>query len=89
MPAALRPGEEIVVTALPLYHIFALIVNFITPFSIGAENWLVPNPRDMAGFVETLKQARPCRKDPQGSVHAHLGLSGIIRTRRRAVRLLR
>jgi long-chain acyl-CoA synthetase len=55
---AQRPGEEIVVTALPLYHIFALMVNFITYFSIGAENWLVPNPRDMAGFVETLKQAR-------------------------------
>jgi long-chain acyl-CoA synthetase len=55
---AQRPGKEIVVTALPLYHIFALMVNFITYFSIGAENWLVPNPRDMAGFVETLKQAR-------------------------------
>ena len=56
-PDALRPGKEVVVTALPLYHIFALMVNFITYFSIGAENWLVPNPRDMAGFVETLKQA--------------------------------
>src|SRR5215468_12774169 len=59
IPNALRPGKEIVVTALPLYHIFALMVNFITYFSIGAENWLVPNPRDMAGFIETLKQARP------------------------------
>jgi long-chain acyl-CoA synthetase len=56
-PDALRPGQEVVVTALPLYHIFALMVNFITYFSIGAENWLVPNPRDMAGFVETMKQA--------------------------------
>jgi long-chain acyl-CoA synthetase len=34
------------------------MVNFITYFSIGAENWLVPNPREMGGFVETLKQAR-------------------------------
>ncbi len=57
-PDALRPGKEIVVTALPLYHIFALMVNFITYFSIGAENWLVPNPRDMAGFIATLKGAR-------------------------------
>jgi len=56
-PDALRPGKEVVVTALPLYHIFALMVNFITYFSIGAENWLVPDPRDMAGFVGTLKQA--------------------------------
>jgi long-chain acyl-CoA synthetase len=58
MPDALRPGKEIVITALPLYHVFALMVNFITYFSIGADNWLVPNPRDMAGFIETLKQAR-------------------------------
>jgi long-chain acyl-CoA synthetase len=58
MPDALRPGKEIVITALPLYHVFALMVNFITYFSIGADNWLVPNPRDMVGFIETLKQAR-------------------------------
>ena len=50
------PGEEVVVTALPLYHIFALMVNFITYFSIGAENWLVPNPRDMDSFIETPAQ---------------------------------
>jgi long-chain acyl-CoA synthetase len=58
LPHVLRPGEEVVVTALPLYHIFALMVNFITYFSIGAENWLVPNPRDMDSFVEILRQAR-------------------------------
>jgi long-chain acyl-CoA synthetase len=58
MPDAVRPGEEIVVTALPLYHIFALMVNFITYYSIGAENWLVPNPRDMDAFVDVLRKAR-------------------------------
>src|SRR5262245_2167635 len=58
MTDALRPGKEVVVTALPLYHIFALMVNFISCFSIGAENWLVPNPRDMDGFVEILRMAR-------------------------------
>jgi long-chain acyl-CoA synthetase len=58
MPDALRPGQEVVVTALPLYHIFALMVNFITYYSIGAENWLVPNPRDMDGFVGVLNEAR-------------------------------
>ncbi len=58
MPDALRPGQEVVVTALPLYHIFALMVNFITYYSIGAENWLVPNPRDMDSFIEVLRQAR-------------------------------
>jgi long-chain acyl-CoA synthetase len=57
-PDALRPGEEIIVTALPLYHIFALMVNFITYFSIGAENWLVPNARDLDSLVGTLKASR-------------------------------
>src|SRR5215469_15696626 len=59
IPNALRPGEEIVVTALPLYHIFALMVNFISCYSIGAENWFVPNPRDMNSFVDILGKARP------------------------------
>jgi len=59
MPDALRPGEEVIVTAIPLYHIFALMVNFITYFSVGADNWLVPNPRDFDSFLATLKAARP------------------------------
>jgi len=59
LPGAMRPGEEVIVTAIPLYHIFALMVNFITYFSIGAENWLVPNPRDMDSFIDVLKAARP------------------------------
>jgi long-chain acyl-CoA synthetase len=59
MPDALRPGQEVIVTAIPLYHIFALMVNFITYFSVGADNWLVANPRDMDGFVDVMKQAKP------------------------------
>ena len=55
---ALRPGEDVVVTALPLYHIFALMLNFIAYYSIGAENWLVPNARDIDSLVETLRQSR-------------------------------
>jgi long-chain acyl-CoA synthetase len=58
MADAMRPGEDVVVTALPLYHIFALMVNFISYFSIGAENWLVANARDLDSFVEILRQAR-------------------------------
>jgi long-chain acyl-CoA synthetase len=56
---ATLPGEEVVVTAIPLYHIFALMVNFITYFSVGAENWLVANPRDMDAFIKVLKASRP------------------------------
>ena len=59
MPDVLRPGEEVIVTAIPLYHIFALMVNFISYFSVGADNWLVPNPRDFDSFLDTLKKARP------------------------------
>jgi long-chain acyl-CoA synthetase len=59
MPAAIRPGEEVIVTAIPLHHIFALMVNFITYCFVGAENWLVANPRDMDCFVGVLKAARP------------------------------
>ncbi|MGA7781615.1 MAG: AMP-binding protein [Paraburkholderia sp.] len=59
MPDAQRPGEEVIVTAIPLYHIFALMVNFLAFFSVGAENWLVANPRDGDAFIETLKAARP------------------------------
>jgi long-chain acyl-CoA synthetase len=58
MPSAIRPGEEVQVTAIPLYHIFALMIS-LTYFSVGAENWLVANPRDMDGFVSVLQQARP------------------------------
>ncbi len=59
MPEGVRPGMEVVVTAIPLYHIFALMVNFLTYFTVGAENWLVANPRDMDGFVKVMKDARP------------------------------
>jgi long-chain acyl-CoA synthetase len=59
IPDALREGEEVIVTALPLYHIFALMVNFIGFYSIGAENWLVPDPRDMNAFLAILCAARP------------------------------
>jgi long-chain acyl-CoA synthetase len=58
VPDALRYRQEVVVTALPLYHIFALMVNFISYYSIGAENWLVANPRDIDGFIDILRSAR-------------------------------
>lgn len=58
VPDNLRPGAEIVVTAIPLYHIFALMVNFITYFTVGAHNWLVPNARDIDALIDTLKASR-------------------------------
>ncbi len=48
------PGGETFVTALPLYHVFALTVNAFVPMMIGAQNLLIPDPRDIKGFVKAL-----------------------------------
>jgi long-chain acyl-CoA synthetase len=51
-----RPGEEIIITALPLYHIFALTANCLVFMRLGGLNVLIANPRDMKGFVEELRR---------------------------------
>ncbi len=51
----LEPGKEIVITALPLYHIFSLTANCLIFTEFGALNVLITNPRDMKGFVRTLR----------------------------------
>lgn len=51
-----KKGGELVVTALPLYHIFALTVNGLLMFSLGAKNLLITNPRDMKAFIGELKK---------------------------------
>ncbi len=54
----LAPGGETIITALPLYHIFALTANGLVFMKIGGHNWLITNPRDMPGFVKELKKVR-------------------------------
>lgn len=56
LASLLKDGEEVVATPLPLYHIFAMTVNFITFFMIGAENILITNPRDMNAFIGELRK---------------------------------
>jgi long-chain acyl-CoA synthetase len=51
--ASLR-DDELIVTALPLYHIFALTANCLTFFKIGATNLLITNPRDIPAFVKEI-----------------------------------
>ena len=51
-----RDGEEVVITALPLYHIFALTANCLTFFNYGSRNVLITNPRDMKAFIKDLKK---------------------------------
>ena len=53
--AKLVDGEETVVTALPLYHIFSLTVNLMIFTKAGAKNILITNPRDIPAFVKELK----------------------------------
>jgi long-chain acyl-CoA synthetase len=53
---SLREGREVVITALPLYHIFALTGNCLAFMNIGAHNVLVTNPRDLPAFVATLRK---------------------------------
>ncbi len=48
-------GEEIIVTALPLYHIFSLTANCLTFMNYGALNILVTNPKELSSFVKLLK----------------------------------
>ena len=47
--------DDIIVTALPLYHIFSLTANCLTFFKAGAKNILITNPRDIAGFIKDIK----------------------------------
>lgn len=54
----LDTGKEVVITALPLYHIFALTANCLTFMKYGGHNILITNPRDMAGFVKELQKVR-------------------------------
>lgn len=51
---SLETGKETVITALPLYHIFALTVNCLIMFRMGAKNVLITNPRDMDAFIKEL-----------------------------------
>ena len=50
--------REVVLAPLPLYHIFSLTANCLVFMSVGGENVLIPNPRDIPGFVKTMR-ARP------------------------------
>ena len=48
--------EEIIITAIPMYHIFALTVNGVLMFSVGAKSILITNPRDIPGFCKELRK---------------------------------
>ena len=53
-----KTDEKIIITALPLYHIFSLTANCLTFMKQGWMNYLITNPRDMKGFVKELKNTK-------------------------------
>lgn len=54
----LNEGRETVVTALPLYHVFALTVNCLLFIEFGGRNLLITNPRDIPGFIKELQNCK-------------------------------
>ena len=51
-----QAGQERFVAPLPLYHIFAFTIHAMVLASAGCCNILIPNPRDIPGFIKTLQQ---------------------------------
>ena len=51
-------GKEVIITALPLYHIFSLTANCLTFMKVGGLNYLITNPREMSGFVKELQHLK-------------------------------
>ena len=56
--AVVKDGEEIAVTPLPVYHIYALVMNLLGNLNFGGHNILITNPRDMHGFIKELKKSK-------------------------------
>ena len=56
LSTVVTPEKETVITPLPLYHIFALTANCFVFLHIGGHNVLIPNPRDMKGFIATMSK---------------------------------
>jgi long-chain acyl-CoA synthetase len=58
MIAGLEKGREVILTALPLYHIFAFTVNLLGFYSLGARNILIPNPRPLSNLKRAFETYR-------------------------------
>jgi long-chain acyl-CoA synthetase len=56
--SAVSQGDNVVLTALPIYHVFAFTVNVLSFIRVGGKNVLVPNPRDVDGLVATMDRQK-------------------------------
>ena len=52
----LQAGQEVFITALPLYHVFALTANALFALELGAKNILITNPRDLPALIKELQR---------------------------------
>jgi long-chain acyl-CoA synthetase len=89
--AVLKEGEETVVTALPLYHVFALTANLLLFFRLGGNNVLIPNPRDLPAFVAELQRHRFSAITGVNTLYAALldapGFDAVCRANRGALKI--
>ncbi|MGE0631349.1 MAG: AMP-binding protein [Pseudobdellovibrionaceae bacterium] len=51
-----KEGQEMIITALPMYHIFSLTVNCLFFMNYGAHNILITNPKDIPAFIKDMKK---------------------------------
>ena len=58
MNPLLKEGQETIITALPMYHIFSLTVNTMALMTFGGHNILITNPRDIPAFIKTLRTTK-------------------------------
>lgn len=58
MKDVFRSGQELYVAPLPLYHIYSFTIHCTSALALGNHNLLIPNPRDIPGFVKTLQGKR-------------------------------
>lgn len=56
--SGIKERGETVITALPLYHIFAFTINCLTMLKLGARNVLITNPRDMPAFIKDMSKEK-------------------------------
>jgi long-chain acyl-CoA synthetase len=66
--------EEVIVTALPMYHIFALMANFISYTGFGCRNIMITDPRNMDQFIGAIKDAKFTRINGVNTLYAGMML---------------
>ncbi len=67
-----RPGAEVVITALPLYHVYALTCNCLAYTELGGLNVLITDPRDMPGFIRELRRWKFTAMTGVNTLYQHL-----------------